>query len=477
MNAEKRARLDRGMSPKVVAVVGAKKIADYSWLKAVRDFSGKAYSVQIDQNEIPGILELGFTNVASVKDIPEEVDYVICAVPRNVARFIINDSIAKQVGAICLFTSGYAETGSPEGAQMQAVITKMAADADLNMVGPNCMGIYNPSVGLRVTAEQLVGPEYVGPVGFISQSGSQAIGFASVAAENGIGMTKVVSFGNGVVLHGADYLEYFAEDPDTKIIGCYLEGVTEGRRFFEVLRQVAAMKPVVIWKGGITADSARATRSHTASLAVDSAIWESMVRQAGAVNVHGLEEMIDVIKALQFTTPTTGKRMGLIAVAGGHSVEIADAFSREGGRVPALTQESYDQLRPWYNDVGGSFQNPIEGGGNLGDEGNIVRLLDILDNDDNIDCIGLELGGGGAGFRGVESLMKRADTLAEWRRRGKKPLWAIHGAVNARVDPANLKAVNAKLQAGGVPGFHSFNRAAKAMAKFRAYSERVLGEG
>ena len=504
MNEEKRARLDRALSPKVAVVVGAKKAGnEYGQLRAIKELKGKVYSVQTDENEIPGILELGFENFKSLKDIPEDVDFVYCAVPRGPAvRFIVPDAIAKNVGGIVLYTSGFAETaytGNFDGVQAQEYLRKLALDGDLNLIGPNCMGLYNPSVGLRFGAEQPLDDTAIGSVAFISQSGSQAGGFISEAHAHGIGMSKVVSFGNGIALHAADYLEYFLDDPQTTIIGAYLEGVTtsryeqvegadgtktwesiteegQGRRFFEILRKVAAVKPVVIWKGGITEDSTRATRSHTGSLAANATIWDAMVRQAGAISVHGLEEMADTIKALQYTQSLTGPRLGISAVAGGHSVEMADIFSREGLRVGDLSPESYAQLAPWFSVVGGSYRNPIEGGGNFGDEDNVIKILDILDNDPLVDAIVAEFGGGGGFARGIEAQLKRADTLVEWRKHGKKPLWIVHGGTLTRTDPENMKQVNARLAEGGIPSFHSFSRAARTLNKFVNYSRWKLGE-
>ncbi|MBI4498882.1 MAG: CoA-binding protein [Chloroflexi bacterium] len=476
MDATMRAKLDRAFNPRVVAVVGAKKAADYSWLRNQQEFQGKVYSVQIDPNEIPGILELGFTNLSSLKEVPEPIDYVICAVPRNVSPRIVQDCTETDIGGVTLFTSGFAETQTEEGVRFQERITQMARAANLALVGPNCMGIYNPRLGLKFGADQPFGGRAVGGAAFLSQSGSQASGFIQEAYAQGVGMSKVVSFGNGVVLEAADYLEYFAEDPDTSIIGAYIEGVRDGQRFVEVLRRVTAQKPVVIWKGGVTEDAARATRSHTASLAVPMALWEAIMRQCNAILVHGVEEMVDTIKALQYTKPLTSGRMGLIAVAGGHSVEMADCFSREGLRVPALSERSYEQLASWFNTVGGSYRNPLEGGGNLGDEANVERILNILEDDENVDAICVELGGGGSQARSREALDRRVATLVAARERLTKPLWAVHGSVVLRADTQTMREVNLALLTGGVPAFDNFTRAARALYRFIGYSQRKLGE-
>lgn len=466
MEKEAREKLDRALSPRTVAVVGAKKDSDYSWIRNNLNFKGKLYSVQIDPNEIPGILELGVENYPSLMDIPEQIDYVICAVPRNVSPRIVADCITKGVGGVTLFTSGFAETGTEDGIQFQQRITQMASEGKLNLVGPNCMGIFNPKVGLKFSAEQSHNEDAVGQVAFVSQSGSQASGFSTEAYHHGIGVSKVVSFGNGVVLDAADYLEFFADDPETQVIAMYIEGLRNGRRFFNVLREVAAKKSVVIWKGGVTEESSRAANSHTASLAIASTIWDAVLKQCGAINVHGLDETIDAVKAIMFSRPIKGHpRLGLIAVAGGHSVEISDCFSLQGCKVPRLSQESYEQLSGFYSVVGGSFQNPIEGGGNWSKEENVTTILNILESDPNVDAIVMELGTAGIRDRSQERLMQRLQTLKDFYATSKKPFWAVQAGGTQRVPTEVAREAAVELQKGGIPIFPNFVRAAGAMKK------------
>src|SRR3989304_4190338 len=222
-------RLDRAFNPRTVAVVGDKRALGYLWLRSMSTFQGKLYSVQIDPNEIPGIEELGVANYPSLLDIPEEIDYVLCAVPRQVSPRIIADCIAKGVGAVTLFASGFAETETEEGVRLQAEIAETARNADLLLIGPNCMGIYNRRLGVRHSWEQPAGD--AGNVGFISQSGTHCINFSLVGDRHGIRCSKTVSFGNAVVLDAPDFLDYFAQDAETEVIGMYIEGGKDGRRF------------------------------------------------------------------------------------------------------------------------------------------------------------------------------------------------------------------------------------------------------
>ena len=191
-------------------------------------------------------------------------------------------------------------------------------------------------------------------------------------------ISKSVSAGNSAVVGPADYLEYLAQDAETKVIAMYLEGVQEGRRLFDVLRRTTPLKPVVVWKGGLSEGGRRAMFSHTGGLATSAAVWQALVAQTGVIATDSLDETLDVVKALLFTKPATGRRMGLVALTGGQSVVITDAFEREGLEVPLLSERSYAELAGFFNIVGGSYRNPLDAGGTLGfgaSPENLQRML------------------------------------------------------------------------------------------------------
>ncbi len=292
-------RLDRVLNPKSVAVVGDKKASGYMWLRSLKTFTGNLYSVQLDENEIPGIEEMGVTNYSSLSDIPESVDFVVCAVPRQVSPFIVKDCVTNDVGGVTLFTSGFAETGEEDGKVLQNQIEEIAREGDLALIGPNCMGLHIPELGVRFNRDQPANVQ--GDVGFISQSGTHGMNFSLTGAAHGVICSKLISFGNGIILEAADYLDYLADDHGTKFIGMYIEGARDGPRLIKALRHAAAKKPVVTWKGGQTPAGSRATQSHTASLATNQAVWDAIVRQCGALAVDSLDEMVDVMKVLRLS--------------------------------------------------------------------------------------------------------------------------------------------------------------------------------
>ncbi len=459
-------RLDRAFNPRTVAVVGDKRAMAYLWLRSMSTFQGKVYSVQISPNEIPGIEALGVPNYPSLLDIPDEIDYVVCAVPRQVSARIIADCIEKGVGAVTLFTSGFAETETEEGIRLQEEIGEMARRAGLLLIGPNCMGIYNRRLGVRNSWELPAGD--AGNVGFISQSGTHCINFSLVGDRHGIRCSKAVSFGNAIVLDAADYLEYMTDDAETEVIGMYLEGAKDNRRFFRILRETTRRKPVVVWKGGVSEAGARAIYSHTAALATAPALWDAAMRQAGVVQTESLDETIDAVKALVYCAPGTGYRVGLVAMTGGQSVVITDAFEREGLEVPLLTEASYEKLSGFFNIIGGSYRNPLDSGGTIGwgfAPQNLQKLLDILDEDENVDAIVIEVSAGFLARRMRENpgiLDALLDTLSAHRERSRKPFIAI-------THPGHVEDVTAmvrsRLLERNIPPFASFEAGAKALRR------------
>ena len=456
--------LTRVLNPKTVAVVGDKKASGYMWLKSLKTFTGNLYSVQLDENEIPGIEELGVQNFKSLGEIPEPIDFVVCAVPRQVAPYIVKDCVENQVGGVTLFTSGFAETGEEQGRELQDSIEKMAREGDLALIGPNCMGLHIPELGVRFNQDQPSGVK--GDVGFISQSGTHGMNFSLTGAAHGIVCSKLISFGNGIVLEAADYLDYLADDPDTKYIGLYIEGARDGRRLIEALRNATSKKPVVTWKGGQTAAGSRATQSHTASLATDQAIWDAIVRQTGALAVDSLDEMIDVIKALRLSKPAAGNRVCLLAMTGGQSVVLTDAFAKEGWDVPILSDASLEKFGEFFNVIGGSYRNPLDMAGTVSqDPKNLDRILDILNDDPGIDALAMELSATFMARRWAdkpEEFERLLDSIKAFQARSDKPLITILHP--SHVEAAALDA-RQKLQARDIAVFQSFERAASAMAK------------
>ena len=283
--------------PQSIAIAGVKDVnikfnPGLMFLEALIKFGykGRLYPLNPGGGEV-----LGLKVYKNVQEIPDPVDYIISAIPAKNTPQLVADAAAKGVKAIHFFTSGFGEIENIEGEKLQAEILTLARRGGVRIIGPNCLGLYCPQSGLTFNPEV---SQEIGSVGMISQSGGNASHAIAEGNTRGIHFSKVISMGNGADLNESDYLEYLTHDPETKIITAYLEGIKEGPRFLKALKAAAKIKPVIIFKVGNSESGAEAAASHTTALAGSSRVWEGLLRQAGAIQVHSIEEMIDVVRSL-----------------------------------------------------------------------------------------------------------------------------------------------------------------------------------
>ena len=221
----------------------------------------------------------------------------------------------------------------------------------------------------------------------ITQSGALGSEFVRMAPDYGLRMSKVISYGNGYVLDCTDYLEYFENDPETRFIGMYLEGVRDGRKLLDMVKRINPKKPVVILKGGLTSAGAKAAASHTGSLAGQNAIWDAFFAQSGAIRVDSIEEMVDVLQALVRLPPCTGRGAMIIGTAGGNGVIATDICAREGLEVPDMSEEMQAELREFVGVAGTSVRNPMDVGMQLSGPDDFFHVLEVVQKDPNVDLI------------------------------------------------------------------------------------------
>lgn len=455
-------KLERAFNPKCLVIIGGRPGGQ--WLNIKDSYKGKLYSVHVNPETAKAIEAIGIENYKSLLDVPEPVDLVIVATPKSTALEIIDDCISKDVAAVHFFTAGFSEIDTEEGIELERLLTEKARQANLHLVGPNCMGIFNPKLGLGGPGRT----EYTGEsssVGLISQSGMLNGALSREAKNQGIDINISVSFGNGVVLDSTDYLEYFNSVPDIKVIGMYLEGVKDGPRFLKTLRRVSAQKPVVIWKGGRTEDGSRAIASHTGSLAMSQVVWDAAVKQHGGVKVSGIEELVDTMKALLYLSPVRGNKVGIAGGSGGQSVTSADIFSEAGLRVPLLTQESYDELASFFRMAGASYRNPIDPENNRPD---IKRIMDILDRDQNIDNMVMIYT---TRRDSPEQIHRQVEVMVDLRTKTQKPLMAVV-PFSSPEQMQNALDARKEFQDGNVPAFTSIERCARALKNAYDYYQR-----
>ena len=358
--------IDAILNPGSIAVVGASTHPakqGHTYVNALREFGfkGPVYPVNPRAEEVAG-----YTCYASLKDVPGPVDYVISAVPAPLLPGMLEDAQGKQVKGIHLFTARMAEMGTETGLALEAGIIRSAKELGARIIGPNCMGLYNPGQGISFRANF---PKQSGGVGFLSQSGGNTVEFVYRASLRGVLFSKAISYGNAADLNECDLLEYFTHDPETSIIACYIEGIRGGARFFEVLSQAASRKPVVLLKGGRGEAGARAVASHTASLAGSTQVWRSAVTQAGAIWAETMEEMTDIAVALRFMEKPRGPRVGIICGGGGNTVHSADLCEAAGLIVEPLPESTRSGFKDHLPDTWFHTNNPFDLSGIMsGDE-------------------------------------------------------------------------------------------------------------
>ena len=238
--------------PRSVAVVGASSNVDspgHDYVRALVDFgfAGPIYPINPRAPEI-----MGLKAYPSLAAVPGDVDLVISCIPADGVIAMIAEARDKGTTALHLFTGRFSETGDAKAAELEQDVLAAAAAAGMRIIGPNCMGIYDSTAGLSFRPDL---PRERGDVAFISQSGNNSVELMLHGAARGLRFSKVVSYGNALDLTEADFLDYLADDPETKVVGAYIEGTRDGRRLLEALRRCASVKPVVILKGGRTGSS------------------------------------------------------------------------------------------------------------------------------------------------------------------------------------------------------------------------------
>jgi len=351
--------LDFVFHPKSIAIAGVSA-------KETTAFGGGGFVSSLQEIGFRGPIYLihptapairGLKCYPSLGDIPDEVDYLISSVNARHVPQLLEDCIAKGVRVLHLFTAGFTETGDLERAKMEQSVVARAREAGIRIIGPNCMGLYVPNSRLAMMNGQT--PE-AGPVGMVSQSGMNAGEFVRYAVPRGIRCSKVISFGNGADLKAADFLDYLTDDPETEIIVAYLEGIQDGPRLARAIRRAGAAKPLAILKSGRTEAGSRAASSHTASLAGSLQIFEALCRQAGALRVESLEELVDMAVTFRFVKRLNGPNVVVVGGGGGASVLAADDLDAAGLKVPALLPETQEELAKVTHEAGTSIRNPID---------------------------------------------------------------------------------------------------------------------
>lgn len=272
----------------------------------------------------------------SLAETPRPVDLAVIVVPKEKVPDTLRECIDAEIHAAVIITAGFGETGA-EGKKLENEVLSVARAGDIRIVGPNTMGVYS-AYPTPMQAIMTSSKFKQGPVAVVAQSGNLGGSISYRFLRRDIGISRLISSGNEADLTIEDYLEYLETDPKTRVICLYVEGVRQGRRFLETIRRIAAVKPVILLKGGTGAIGADAAMSHTGAMAGSFAVFRAMCRQSNVILVDTIDEMVDIAGLLLSQPEVTGKRIGIVTQGGGWGVISADLCEAAGLEVPPLDE-------------------------------------------------------------------------------------------------------------------------------------------
>jgi acyl-CoA synthetase (NDP forming) len=341
-------------------------------------YRGELFPVNRDGGDV-----LGRPTLRDFSEVPAgRADLVFVCTPPRVNVEVLRACAKQGVRAAFVAAGGYRESGA-EGAALERELAAAADELGLLLAGPNGQGVVSTA---RSMCAQIVAPyPPPGRISVLSQSGNLVSAFLNYAVQSGVGVSKAISCGNSAQTDFADYLDYFAEDPDTGVVLAYLEGVSDGRRLAEAVRGLTARKPLVWLKGGAAAEGQRAARSHTGALASDDRIFDGVGRQLGALRAPSVEEAFEWAACLATQPLPRGRRVVVFSTVGGWGVLAADACAAAGLELlplPDAVRDAIDALVPsrW------SRNNPIDlAGGETRDT--VPEVLDLICAHPEVDAV------------------------------------------------------------------------------------------
>lgn len=345
------------LEPKTVALIGAsgeeKKLGNFILKNLLQSgYKGKIFPVNPKHSEI-----LGVQCFPSVTDIPGSLDMAIIVTPAAMVPALAEECGKKKVKTLIVISAGFGETGTKEGRSSEAALKKTCEAYDMRMVGPNCLGILRPSIGLN--ASFAATPEKAGNIALISQSGAMAVALIDAAASLHLHFSFIASIGNKTDLDEVSFLEVCEKDPKTTVIGLYLESISDGRRFVETAKRVGATKPIVLIKAGTSTRGAKAVSSHTGALAGSTAGLDAACRSAGIHRAETTREFLSLLALLRSSPPLLSNNIAIVTNAGGPGVLATDAAEFCGLKLAELDQKTVKALKAVLPSAA-SIGNPID---------------------------------------------------------------------------------------------------------------------
>ena len=453
------------LEPRSIAVVGVSDDAARPGSQAVRalmknGYQGRIFPVNPKYQEFQGL-----KCYPSVEAIDEDVDLVVIGVPAKGVIPVMRECAAKSVPYVTVFSGGFRESG-PEGVEREKELLDIARGAGIRVIGPNCLGFASIPSNVyaafgSITRDPKLEP---GNVSLVTQSGGFGYSIALACAEAKIGFRHVVATGNESDIDTVEMIDALIDDPETTCIVAYIEGTRDGRALLRVGRRaLAAGKPILLWKGGVTEQGARAAESHTASMTGSYDFYRALYKQTGIVEISELHEVVDYLKAFAPGKQPQGNAVAVMGVSGGSAIVFADAGERRGLTLCTLTEATQERLAPVVPSIG-AIHNPIDLTAGYFSEHNKekleVALRAVLD-DDRVGSLCVNLATTGPGGSAVA-----AEVIARVSNHYSKPVVVFSSTPAA----SNTDAL-AIFSEARVPVLPSPSRAANALAVLWAYGQ------
>lgn len=374
--------LDKMFKPDSVAVIGASnqegKIGYIVIDNLISDgYKGKIYPVNPKSDEIQGLKAY-----KSVKDIPEKVDLVVMSIPAAFVNPAVKECGEVGIENMVVITAGFKEVGG-KGIELEDELKALAKEYGIRIIGPNSLGTTDSHTPLNSSFSQSMPPK--GDVAFLSQSGAMMVAIIDWSLTSGIGFSKAISLGNKAGVTEIELMEYLADDPETSVVICYLESISEDDDFVNHMRKLSQKKPFVILKSGSSSAGAEAASSHTGALAGSDLAFDTAFEQSGIIRVETMAELFDIGLGFSKAPLPKGDKVAIVTNAGGGGVVTVDAMEKAGLKLVDFDEKATAKLREAIPDEG-SVHNPIDV---LGDApaSRYEKTLDIVLENDDVDSL------------------------------------------------------------------------------------------
>ncbi len=446
--------LNKLFHPSSVAVIGASRkegqVGREVLTNLLESFEGEVFPVNPKADEIAGL-----KCHDSIAQVPQEVDLAVIAVPAGIVPDVLRECSESGVKDVIVVSGGFKEIGE-EGARLEEELADIARENDMNVIGPNAIGVISTGSNLNATfAQEMALP---GNISFMSQSGAFCTAVLDWANESGMGFNHFVSLGNKAVLDEVDLIEEWNEDENTDVILAYLEGIDRGSKFVQVADGVTKGTPMVVVKSGRTDEGASAAASHTGTITGSDDAYDAAFSQSGVIRAEDIEEMFDFGSILAHQNPPKNEKVGILTNAGGPGVMATDALGEYGLELAELEDSTLEKLEGVLSSLA-SRKNPIDLTGKA-DEEDYREALGYMIEDDNIGSV-LAMSAPAAIF----SYPELAEILAEAREKTDKPI--VGSLMGGQLEPEARES----LEKAGVPNYFDPARAVRALSALVKYGE------